>query len=81
MGEIDTMSRILDNEDPIGAAVQARCENLPPQKYWPCQHIPEIDALFTLLDPSHIRAHNSDHHEAYVAVANIVNDFMPILLT
>ena len=65
MGEIDTMSRIHDNENPLDTAVQLRCNNrLPPNKYWHCQPIEELQILFKLVDPSILHKHNSDHHAA-----------------
>ena len=69
MGEIDKMSRIHDNENPLHAAVQMRCQNrLPLHKYWQCPHIAELQTLFQLVDPSILRKHNSDHHAAYVTL-------------
>ena len=52
MGEIDTMSRIHDNENPLDAAVQLRCNNRLPQStcYWHCQPIEELQILFKLVD-------------------------------
>jgi hypothetical protein len=80
MGEIDTMSRILDNEHPLHAAVQMRCHHtLPPQKYWHCQDIAELQTLFLLVDPSILYKHNSDHHVAYMTVSDAVNNLTNVL--
>jgi len=80
MGEIDTMSRILDNEHPLHAAVQMRCHHtLTPQKYWQCQHIAELQTLFLLVDPSILYKHNSDHHVAYMTVSDAVNNLTHVL--
>ena len=61
MGEIDTMSRIHVNENPLDTtAVQLRCNNrLPPSQYWHCQPIEELQILSKLVDPSILHKHNS----------------------
>ncbi len=80
MGEIDTMSRIHDNEHPLQAAVQMRCHHtLPPHKYWQCQHIAELQTLFLLVDPSILYKHNSDHHVAYMTVSNAATNLTHVL--
>ena len=73
LGDIDTMSRILDNEEPTGPAVQGRCSTLRASQYWPCQHLDEVLELFQLIDPSINRSCNKDHHDAYKRVYACVN--------
>ena len=46
MGNIDTMSRFMDNENPIKSPASTRFPSLKPDKYWHCQDIPEIKTLF-----------------------------------
>ncbi len=84
MGEIDTLSRIHVNKNPIDKAVQLRCQNrLPTHKYWQCQHIEELQTLFRLVDPSILHKHNSDHHAAVtnfiVTVSTAVTNFTHVL--
>jgi hypothetical protein len=71
MGDIDTMSRILDHEQPTDLAVLQRCPTL--QAHAMC-HLPyaELNNLLALLDPSITRDHNTDHHIAFVTVHNAV---------
>ncbi len=79
MGEIDTMSRIPDGANPIGPEIMAQCPKLHAQNYWPCQSIPEMNTLFTLLDPSVVRIHNKNHHDAFLRVYASVNDLLSAL--
>jgi hypothetical protein len=80
MGEIDSMSRIHDDEHPLHAAVKMRCQyRLPPHKYWQCQHIVELQTLFLLVDPTILYKHNSDHHVAYMTVSNAVTNLTHVL--
>ena len=76
MGDIDTMSRILDGEDPVGQNVQDRCLTLHASCYWQCQNLNEMSDLFRLIDPSITRSCNRDHHSAYKRVYDCVNALM-----
>ena len=79
MGDIDTMSRIMDDENPIKPPASTRCPSLKPDKYWHCQDIPEMKTLFQLLDPSTIRTHNAYHHTAYLQVYDNVNNLLSVI--
>ena len=73
MGDIDTMSRIFDGEEPTGPVVQSRCPTLRAKCYWQCQHLAEMHDLFRLIDPSITRSCNKDHHDAYTRVYACAN--------
>jgi len=79
MGDIDTMSRIMDDETPTSTAVRQRCQTLHPEYYWPCQHLLELDTLFRILDPAITRSHNADHHSAYMYVHTSVTNLLTAL--
>ena len=80
MGEIDTMSRIHDNENPLDTAVQLRCNNrLPPRQYMQCQPIEELQILFKLVDPSILHKRYSDRHAAYMTVSTAVSYLTHVL--
>jgi hypothetical protein len=76
-----TMSRTMDNENPIiEPPASTCCPSLKPDKYWHCQDIPEIKTLFQLLDPSTIRTHNANnHHTAYLKVYDNVNNLLSVI--
>ena len=80
MVDIDTMSRIHDNENPLDKAVQLRYHNkLPPHKYWQCQHMEELQTLFRLGYPSILHKHIADHHAAYMTVSTAVTNLTYVL--
>jgi hypothetical protein len=65
MGEIDSMSRMRDDETESSPRIKALCPGLTTntQINMTCE---AIDELFMLCDPATIRAHESDHHIAYM---------------
>ena len=71
MGDIDTMSRILDHERPTDPNVLQRCPTLHAHTMYTLPHA-ELHTLLVLLDPSIGRDHNTDHHIAFVTVHKAV---------
>ena len=71
MGDIDTMSRILDHEHPTDPNVLQRCPTLQAHTMFNLPHA-ELQHLLAMLDPSIIRNHNTDHHNAFVTVHKAV---------
>ena len=71
MGDIDTMSRILDHEHPTDPNVLQRCPTLQAHTMFNLPHA-ELQNLLAMLDPSIIRNHNTDHHNAFVTVHKAV---------
>jgi hypothetical protein len=71
MGDIDTMSRILDHERPTDPNVLQRCPTLQARTMYTLPHA-ELHTLLVLLDPSIGRDHNTDHHIAFVTVHKAV---------
>jgi hypothetical protein len=71
MGDIDTMSRILDHEQPTDPIVLQRCPTLHANTMYTLPPA-ELHHLLALLDPSIMRNHNTDHHNAFVTVHNAV---------